>query len=319
MIENTQKNILFRGIYMQIEQLKYIVTISTNNSISDSAADLHISQSALSQSVAKLEEELEIRIFNRSRLGTIPTVEGKQIIILANEALDKIKDIKTKADKYKISNNQQLQIGLVSGLYLPFLPLIISQLRNDFPKLNINLIEKGSVEIIQAIIDKEVDIGVLAIYENTLKKKENIHLEILYEEEMYVFVSSRSSLAVFNSLHPSQLLNEPFVLYNGEFMNWYFGKFTKQYGEVEVLFTTNNAETIRESVKKGIAITIETRLELINNPFIKSKEVIPIPLKENNMDKNHIGIATLKENFVSKENNRFINLLKSKVKELIKS
>ncbi|ASN04292.1 LysR family transcriptional regulator [Virgibacillus necropolis] len=304
---------------MQIEQLQYIVSISRYNSISESAKNLHISQSALSQSISKLEEELGLKIFYRSRLGTFQTTEGKQIITLATEVLEKIKCIIDKAEEYKNPDSHELKIGLVSGLYLPFLSTIISLLRSDFPKLTITLIEKGSIEIIDAILDEELDIGILALYENTLRKKENIHFEILYEENMYVFVNEKSPLTSFSYLTPQQLLNQSFVMFNGEYMNWFFKKFTNYYGDVEVLFTSSNSETIMDAVRKGLAITIETKMELINNPYIKSKELIPIPLREHIFEKNHLGIVTLKENSTSVERKSFIKLLKSKFKDMVKN
>ncbi|HLR92550.1 MAG TPA: LysR family transcriptional regulator [Atopostipes sp.] len=302
---------------MQMEQLKYIVTISTNNSISESAKVLHVSQSALSQSVAKLEEELGVKVFHRSRFGTIPTKEGEIIITLAKDALDKLSDIKNAANQYKNRADQEMKVGLVSGLYLPFLPMIISQLQSEFLKLNFKLIEKGSREIIQAVHEKVIDVGILAVYEDTLKNKANIHLEKLYDERMYVFVNNRSPLTSYRILEPLQLINESFILYNGEFMNWYFEKIVAKYGKAKILFRTNNAETIRESVRKGLGITIETKTELLNNPYIKTKEIIAIPLKVNEPVKYHIGVAMLKETVKSMENKRLIELLRKKTNELM--
>lgn len=61
---------------MNIEQLMYIVEVAKVRSLGEAAKTLNISQSALSQAITKFENELNIKIFNRTRAGTIPTKEG---------------------------------------------------------------------------------------------------------------------------------------------------------------------------------------------------------------------------------------------------
>lgn len=65
---------------MHIEQLKYIVEVTKTRSISIAAQNLHVSQSTISKAITNLEQELGINLFTRSRLGAIPTAEGKNII-----------------------------------------------------------------------------------------------------------------------------------------------------------------------------------------------------------------------------------------------
>ncbi|WP_113927598.1 LysR family transcriptional regulator [Bacillus sp. P14.5] len=63
---------------MNIEQIKYILEVSKEGSITKAAERLHLSPSALSQSITQLEKELGVTIFSRSRKGTTPTSEGKK-------------------------------------------------------------------------------------------------------------------------------------------------------------------------------------------------------------------------------------------------
>lgn len=65
---------------MNLEQLMYVVELSKSKSLSEAAANLHISQSALSQSITSLEKELGLKLFRRARTGTLPTAEGASII-----------------------------------------------------------------------------------------------------------------------------------------------------------------------------------------------------------------------------------------------
>ncbi|MFJ8527537.1 LysR family transcriptional regulator [Bacillus sp. NPDC094106] len=76
---------------MNLEQMEYIKEISRTQSISLAAKNLHVSQAAVSQSISLLERELGVKLFIRSRLGTTPTKEGKNIIRKALEIIKRWK------------------------------------------------------------------------------------------------------------------------------------------------------------------------------------------------------------------------------------
>src|SRR5690625_443661 len=79
---------------MNFEQLKYIVEVAKAGSISGASKKLFITQSAISQSITKMEAELGVEIFNRSRNGDVPTDIGNTIIKKALETLAKMEEIK---------------------------------------------------------------------------------------------------------------------------------------------------------------------------------------------------------------------------------
>lgn len=68
------------GVNMNLVQLAYIVEVSKLGSLSEASKKLHVTQSAISQSITNLDRELGIKVFNRSRIGTTSTVIGNEII-----------------------------------------------------------------------------------------------------------------------------------------------------------------------------------------------------------------------------------------------
>ncbi|MFS0574308.1 LysR family transcriptional regulator [Sporosarcina sp. 179-K 3D1 HS] len=304
---------------MRIEQLEYIVSVAETHSFSKTAQLLHVSQPAISQSILKLEMELGVDIFERTPQGVSPTSEGKVLIQNAADVLLQLKLLKENAQKFRSSDQNELKIGLVTGLHLPFLPTILSQLRMEFPYQRITFKEIASIEIVESIIKKELDIGILAIYENTLKHQNIINFQNLYEVSFFIFVNKDSPLASYDFITPQQLKNYTFVMYNGEFMNWFFDKFNDQFGPFEILLRTNNNETISETVRNGLAITIETEAELLNNRYIKTGELIPIPLIDHIPNKSYLGLAKTKNRALSTETKTFIKSLESYMKEMFHS
>src|SRR5690606_22346534 len=101
---------------MNIDQLENIVEIAKSGSLTVAARNKKITISALSQSLSQLENELEISLFNRSRLGTIPTPEGRIIIKSANEVLMKLEELKESAQRISDTLSGQLRIGNEPGV-----------------------------------------------------------------------------------------------------------------------------------------------------------------------------------------------------------
>ena len=78
---------------MNFEQMEHIVNVANEMSISKAAEKLFISSSGMSQSITQLENELGIKIFNRSKQGVTPTFEGKIVISKAMTLLNTIKEL----------------------------------------------------------------------------------------------------------------------------------------------------------------------------------------------------------------------------------
>ncbi|MFJ7726801.1 LysR family transcriptional regulator [Neobacillus sp. NPDC097160] len=298
---------------MQIEQLKYIVSVSEYQSFSKAGQVLHISQSAISQSVTKLENELGIMIFDRTHSGVKPTEEGKQIIKIAVEALHKIAELQECANQYSHSTQKHITIGIVSGIHLPFLPKVFTQLKKEFPHLQINFTEKRSVEIMEDILNKKIDIGILAIYEETLKYQNLITYSKWHKAHMYVFVNKNSPLASHSTLTPEDLKDETFVMFNGEYMMWFYSKFESRYGPFNLLLTSKNSEIISESIRSGLAIAIEIENEVLTNPYIKSGEIIAIPLFETLSENSGLGLGKLKNQSLSIETKKAIQYMEKEL------
>jgi LysR family transcriptional regulator, transcription activator of glutamate synthase operon len=301
---------------VQLEQLEYIVSISEHSSFSKAGQALHISQSAISQSITKLEIELGVRIFERSHTGVKPTKEGKQLIRTAYEALQKINEIKEQANLYKHSKQKHLNIGIVSGLHLPFLPKVLSQIKQEFPYLQITFSEKRSIDILDGILNKEIDIGIVAIYNETLKYQSLVSFRKWNEVQMFVFVNKASPFASYDYLTPEDLKDQTFVMYNGEYMMWFFSKMESLYGPFNLLFTSNNSETVSETIRNGLAIAIEIEYEVITNPYIKTGEIVAIPLKEVLTENNFLGLGKLKNNSLPLEAKKSVQYLEKEFAQI---
>lgn len=154
---------------MHLEQLEYIVEIAKAGSLTKAAQNKHVTLSAISQSLSSLEAELGIALFTRSRLGAVPTSEGRVIIKKAFEVLSKIEEIQEEAQSSANTLSGELRLATIPGP-MDLLVNAVSSFKKDYPQIRIEIAEKGSQEILEDIGQDKLDIGLIIMYEGLLKK-----------------------------------------------------------------------------------------------------------------------------------------------------
>nr|WP_309100159.1 LysR family transcriptional regulator [Fredinandcohnia onubensis] len=268
---------------MNLEQMEYIKEIIQTQSISIAAQNLHVSQSAISQSISLLEKELGIQLFKRSRFGTIPTVEGKSIINKALKIVENIAEIKEEALIITSSFKGELTIAAVPSI-MTLLPKILSQFKKDFPQIKVTIIEMESIRVIEKVKQHTIDLGFITVQktfeeelsEYFLFKKLNFHADI------NVIVPKHSPLAFQKMLSIHDLLDYPIVLYTSQYLENLINSIQAKYGLVNVLFKTSNSEVIKKTVSEGLAISLLSSYILIDDPYVESTRIISIPLMDLN-------------------------------------
>jgi DNA-binding transcriptional LysR family regulator len=271
---------------MNFEQMEYIKEIISTKSISLAAQNLHISQSAISQSLVQLEKELEVKLFKRSRIGTIPTEDGRNIIRKALEIVRKVEEIKTEAQIINSSLKGELKIAFSPSSLAGFLPYALSSFKRDFPQIKINLIETYRNTIIEKINNNIIDLGFIPINKHTKKETlDNVNCKYLdYGGEMKIILSKNSPLAYGDTVSIEDLFNYPIVIYSSEFCEKLLKPLKKKNVFINVLFTTTNSELIKKTVAEGLAFSILPSSMLIDDPYVESQRIVPISLIDYEFD-----------------------------------
>jgi DNA-binding transcriptional LysR family regulator len=240
---------------MNIEQLEYIVEVTNTGSLTIAAQNMHVTLSAISQSISALEAELGISLFTRSRLGTIPTAEGKIIIKKAAETLEKLQELKDEAHGFTNTVRGELRIAAIPGP-MSLLVHTVTNFKKDYPNVKIEMFEKGSQEILDDIRQHKVDMGLIILFEDIIHKSNGLVFEPLLKGKMVIAVNRNSPLAFNKSITPEELLTHSLVLYKDDYVEWFMNQFTATYGPVDILFTTNKTDAILKTIKDGLAITV---------------------------------------------------------------
>lgn len=283
---------------MHIEQLEYIVKVAETGSISIAAHNLHVSQSGISQSITKLEDELGVKIFKRNRrLGAVPTNEGKTLIKKAYEVLMKLHEFKEEAQTYNTVHTGNLKLSSIPGFML-FLLEPLSAYKKAYPNVNIEISEKTTQHIIEQVQNNQLDIGLITIYEDILKKGEDLIFEVILEGKMMVAVSKTSPLALLKTITPQQLMTQNVILYNGDYVKRFANKLISQFGPLNMLFTTDNSAVIKKAIVEGLGISLAPDFTFKNDPDVLSGEIVPLEIIE--FEQENVGLG-----WVRSDNNHF--------------
>ena len=170
---------------MTLQQLRYITAVNRFRSFAKAADSCNVTQPTLSAMIVKLEEELDIRIFERTNKSVTPTLAGEKIIRQAENILmevDRIGEIVSE-DKGNIGGKFNLSAGPTIAPYI--LPKFIKHYREDYPSVELSIQELKADFMLEALLKGEIDAGI-GIADNI---REGI-LEIpLYTENFLVYLS----------------------------------------------------------------------------------------------------------------------------------
>lgn len=172
----------------------YIYEIYKEKSFTKAAKNLFISQPALSATVRKLEEEMQVQLFDRSRTPLALTPEGEAYI----KAIEEIFSIKKDYENY-IIDVSNLNVGNISVSGANFissyvLPKIIVPFSEKYPMINIDLLESNSKTLVEELIDEKIELLIDYNYDEKL-----ITSYPLFDETILLCVPK--SISVNSNLH----------------------------------------------------------------------------------------------------------------------
>lgn len=261
---------------MNFEQLEYIVNVANEMSITKAAEKLFISSSAISQSISKLEKELDIVIFKRSRAGTILTEEGKVLVSRAMNILSNLQNLNEELDVLKRKEEKHLKIAAAPAFFDVFQESI-TNFKMENPNITIDIEELFGDKMLKNFDIDNYDIGFLAAEKDTLEKKGKFGFELLHKGIICIAVGKKSKLYDYDFVTPDDIDNEKLVrLKNSK--NVLVNKISKNIKN-QVIMTTSNPRLLLNMVKESNAFTFIHEFTINNFPLVESSDLNVIPIK----------------------------------------
>lgn len=278
---------------MNIQQLEYIIAVDTYRHFVKASEKCFITQATLSMMIKKLEEELEVKIFDRSKQPVKPTETGVKIIAQARRIVSEAARMKELIKEEKGEVSGELKIGIIPTLAPYLLPLFLNQFITEFPQVKLNISEHTTASIIRRLKAGQLDAGILATPLNDPAIKE----QILFYEKYFLYVNDKEKGFNKRYVLPGDIdINRLWLLDEGHCMRSQILNFCelKKQHEVEenLHYEAGSIETLKNLVEKNFGITIIPELATFNLTSSQKNRLRffkpPTPVRE-------IGIATHRE------------------------
>ena len=233
---------------MTFQQLEYIVAVDKARHFQKAATQFGVNQSSLSATIQKLEQEIDIVIFDRTKHPIEPTPMGQRIIRQAEVILHNSAQLRDMADNEHEDEKGELQLGMAPSVAPVLFPRFGRVMAEGAPNLDIHVHEHGSSRLIDALLRSELD---LAIMDAADVRQANLPAVELWTEHFMLYASDAHPLCRRDAIRPEEMLDGNI---------WTLRSFHDHYPQLADV--THQASLRRTTLESGSLQTLITAVDL---------------------------------------------------------
>lgn len=268
---------------MTIQQLEYVLAVDTCRHFGRAAELCRVTQPTLSMMIQKLEDELDVKLFDRSMQPIKPTPAGRKVIEQAKIVIHQASLIKDIVNEEEQSLKGTFKLAILPTIAPYLLPRFVQQLTSRHPELDIRFVEMKTAKTVEALLNGDVDAGIIASHED----EDLLHNQTLYYEQFLGYISRNESIFKHELIRTADISQERlWLLDEGHCFRDQLMRFC-QMEKVKLrqaAYQLGSMETFMRMVESGNGITFipelaslqmhQEQLELVR-PF-----AIPKPARE---------------------------------------
>ncbi|MHC2992808.1 transcriptional regulator [Pontibacter sp. HJ8] len=254
---------------MTLVQLEYLLAVDTHRHFATAAEHCFVTQPTLSMQLQKLEEELGVQLFDRSRVPVRPTEIGKEVIAQARTVVAEARKIREIVQNQKQELSGELRIGVIPTLAPYLIPLFITRFMAKYPEVRVVVQELLTEQIVQKLNHELLDVGLLV---TPLEDKSIKELPLFYET-FVAYINPNHPLAKNKTIAPEQLdTDELWILNEGHcfrsqvlnICNRAGGAYTAGAGHLD--YKSGSLETLKRIVETQRGLTLLPELSVLDIP-----------------------------------------------------
>ena len=285
---------------MDLRQIRAFAAVARERNFTRAAETLHIAQPAISMAIGRLEEELELTLFNRQGKQVSLTAEGEVFQGHAGRILGDCRAADLEMAELKGLARGEVRIGIPPMMSSYYFPRVIRDFRACYPHLQLSVLGEGAARIQRMIASGEIDMGVIA----GSRIPEGLQSRRFLREEIVACVPAGHPLARRGSLSLEELLAEPLILFK---KGYYMRELTDELmhdlaRRPQVIFETNLFSLVRSLIREGVGVSTLLRMVVADEPQFAAVSFDP-PLF---LD---LHIAWQADGYLSRANRAFVDFL----------
>jgi LysR family hydrogen peroxide-inducible transcriptional activator len=146
---------------MNLQQMEYIIAVEQHRHFGKAAAACFVTQPTLSMMIQKLEDELGIKVFDRSRLPVVPTPAGEIVIGQARVILQEVHIMKDLLRQQKQNLTGELRVGVIPTLAPYLIPRFVNNFLEKYPEVRLSISERITDQVVRDLKNNDLDVGIL--------------------------------------------------------------------------------------------------------------------------------------------------------------
>lgn len=259
---------------MTLQQLEYVMAVYRCKHFAKAAEYCNVTQPTLSSMIQKLEDELGIKIFDRSKQPIHPTAAGQLVIERAWNILVRAKHLKEIVEEERKSITGTFNVAILPTIAPYLLPRFLPQLMNEYPEMDIRVTEMKTEDIHKALKHGDIDAAILA----KLDGQDDFKMHQLYVEKFFVYVSKNDNLFNKQNIRTTDLSGEfLWLLDEGHCFRDQLVKFChlKSAAKSKKAYNLGSIETFMRIVESGKGVTFIPELALQQFTDVQKELVRP--------------------------------------------
>ncbi|MEH7346724.1 LysR family transcriptional regulator, partial [Bacillus sp. JJ1532] len=200
---------------MNLRQFEYIDQIVNSGTMREAARKLFITEPTISQQMRKFEEEIGFPFFEKNGRILKLTKEGEVLLPEIQNILFSVKNLEQRIREISNPLSGQIHLGIGPLSAIRYLPKLFETFHQLYPKVKLNVVEGGVLELCDLLINKQLDIVVAPVNNKTKQVMDvnDIEYKTLFHDEYIAIISSNHPLSSKSKISIHDLSNEQFILY----------------------------------------------------------------------------------------------------------
>ncbi len=292
---------------MTLQQMEYIVAVDQYRHFVRAAEACGVTQSTLSSMIQKLEQELDVLIFDRNSHPIQPTLSGRQIISQAKVLLFNASQLKEMVLSERERESGEIKLGIIPTVAPYILPKLFKRIHDNYPDITLRASEARASAIIERLERAELDMALLATPLNN-----DALFEIpVYYEKFVAYISPTEILFNQKEIETHHMPSEHlWVLQEGHCLRDQVMNICEQNSGYSAIYEAGNIDTLVKIVEEngGYTIIPELHVALLRRcQQTKIRKIVnPEPVRE-------ISLVVRKD-YVRE---RMLNIIAESIKEII--
>lgn len=263
---------------MRLEQLEYVAAVTRAGSLRRASEELHVSQPALSESVARLERELGVTLLDRRRSGARMSRKGRELLPLITDVLDAAARLRNAAGQER-SASRLVRLGTVNTAMATLVAPTLRAFQEAHPAVGVELVDLTHAEVVQALDEGSLDVGLV----NLLASDDvpaTLRGRVLLTGRPVAVLPAGHPLASRPSVSADDLRQERFVLMRAGFL---MSRFAQRFFEDRLPPTchaADGAEVGKLMVAQGLGITLLPDFSVAQDPLEQTGLIVRRPLTD---------------------------------------